>query len=206
MACADDWPSGSSEKSKERNQVSPLASFAVKPGEKPAPFSRISTHRSVLGGGPTLGPRTISSTDGVRARIRFVNQPESGTSSMVLTFRAWTFDGTSCAVTNRWYDKSYRSPTSSGRAPDASRLSGSRASGSSARNRGVDAGTSATADRVSTNASRTRPVMNGRKERIIGVSQNAAWPENTNESASLLFASSMRSGVAAGPWKRKPRP
>ncbi len=44
----------------DTNHVSPLASRAVKPGAYPAAFSRMMTHFSGAGGGPTLGPRTNS--------------------------------------------------------------------------------------------------------------------------------------------------
>src|SRR3954469_10318793 len=63
--------------------------------------------------------------------MRLVNHPESGTSSMLLTFRACVFDGGRPGVTKRLYDRSYISPMSPGLALDASCVSGSRASGSS---------------------------------------------------------------------------
>src|SRR5205809_2772400 len=87
--------------SHERNQVSPPASAAVNPGEAPALFSREITQRSGLGGGPTFGPRTRSSADSERGRMRLVNQLESGTSSIVLTSRARVFDGCRDWVMNR---------------------------------------------------------------------------------------------------------
>ena len=52
------------------------------------------THFSGAGGAPVSGPRTIRSGVTSTVPIRFVNQPESGTSSIVLTFCARVFDGT----------------------------------------------------------------------------------------------------------------
>src|SRR5262249_53546339 len=115
----------------DRNHVSPLASLAVNPGAKPADFSRVIVHRSGLGARPVSGPRTTSSAVTRRGSTRLVNQLESGTSSIVLTLRAWTLDGLRPGVTKRLYDRSYRRPTSYDAAPDASALSGSRAIGSS---------------------------------------------------------------------------
>src|SRR5262245_40084856 len=74
--------------SNSRNHVSPLASLAVKPGWAPAVFSRMSVHLDGSGGAPTFGPRVSASTVMGVVPIRFVNQLESGTSSMVLMFFA----------------------------------------------------------------------------------------------------------------------
>ena len=86
-------PSGYAGASNSRNQVSPLASLAVNPGCIPAAFSRMSTHRDGSGGTPTLAPRSISAALRGVVPIRFVNQLESGTSSIVLTFCARRPDG-----------------------------------------------------------------------------------------------------------------
>src|SRR5688572_14079957 len=99
MTIAPVAPFGFGGGSNEMNQVSPLASRAVNPGANPADFSRMITHFSGAGAGPTLGPRTISSTVTARLPIRFVNQLESGTSSTVLMLRARLFDGVRSLVT-----------------------------------------------------------------------------------------------------------
>ena len=65
----------------------------MKPGWAPDVFSLMSTQRDGSGGAPRLGPRTISSTVTVVVPIRFVNQLESGTSSIVLMFFARVPDG-----------------------------------------------------------------------------------------------------------------
>jgi hypothetical protein len=64
-------------------------------------LSLINTHCEGSGGSPTLGPRTSSSFVTVLAPIRFVNQLESGTSSMVLMFFARKPLGSYFDVTNR---------------------------------------------------------------------------------------------------------
>ena len=74
--------------SNSRNQVSPLASFAVMPAWPPEVFSLKMTQRDGSGGAPTLGPRTISSIVSALVPTRLVNQLESGSSSIVLTFCA----------------------------------------------------------------------------------------------------------------------
>src|SRR5262245_48414427 len=81
-------PSGAHGGSNSRNQVSPLASLAVKPGCEPDVFSLNSTHFDGSGGAPTCGPRVISSAEIGRAPMRLVNQFESGTSPIVLMFCA----------------------------------------------------------------------------------------------------------------------
>src|SRR5688500_17496163 len=111
--------------SKARNQVSPFASVAVKPGCAPDDFSRISTHFDGSGGAPTFGPRASSSALIGREPIRLVNQLESGTSSMVLMFFARNPVGSYFAVTNRLYTSSYICDWSYGAAFDASCDSGS---------------------------------------------------------------------------------
>jgi hypothetical protein len=83
------------------NHVSPFASRAVKPGAKPDDFSRITVHFSLAGGGPGVDCRTMSAAVSGCVPIRFVNQLESGTSSIVLTFCARTCVGRRDAVTNR---------------------------------------------------------------------------------------------------------
>src|SRR6476660_124740 len=90
--------------SNPRNHVSPLASFAVKPGFAPAVFSRTITHFSGAGGRPMTGPCASWAAVTSVEPIRFVNQLESGTSSIVLMFRARVFDGLWSAVTNRLYE------------------------------------------------------------------------------------------------------
>src|SRR5262245_55334418 len=94
-------PSGEFGGSNDTNHVWPLASIAVKPGAKPPLFSRVMVQRSGLGGGPEFGPRTKSSAEAAGGRMRFVNQLESGTSSIVLTLPARTFDDFFAGVTNR---------------------------------------------------------------------------------------------------------
>ena len=76
--------------SNETNQVSPFASFIVKPGANPACFGLTTDQVPVAGAVPVSGPRAASSTDSGRARMRFVNQLESGTSSIELILRART--------------------------------------------------------------------------------------------------------------------
>ena len=93
IATAAVAPSGYSGGSNSRNHVSPRASRAVKPGWAPEVFSRISTHFEGSGGAPMMGPRAICSTDTGTVPMRLVNQLESGTSSMVLTFWARRPDG-----------------------------------------------------------------------------------------------------------------
>jgi hypothetical protein len=58
------------------------------PGWLPPDFCRQMVQCDGSGGAPTFGPRTTSSTVSGRLTIRFVNQLESGTSSMVLMFCA----------------------------------------------------------------------------------------------------------------------
>ena len=81
-------PSGFARESNDTKKVCPLASSAVKPGAAPALFSRVRVHFAGAGAGPATGPRTTSSTVSARLPMRFVNHPESGTSSIVLTFPA----------------------------------------------------------------------------------------------------------------------
>ena len=88
MPTAPVAPPGAHGGSNWRNQVSPLASAAVKPGCAPAVFSRITIHFDGSGGAPTFGPRVMSSVVIGRVPMRLVNQLESGTSSMVLMFFA----------------------------------------------------------------------------------------------------------------------
>ena len=59
----------------------------VKPGETPFAL-RLTIHLPGAGPVSSLGPRIISSTVIGRVPARFVNQLESGTSSMVLTLAA----------------------------------------------------------------------------------------------------------------------
>src|SRR6185503_21227792 len=96
--------SGAHGGSNSRNQVSPLASFAVKPGCEPDVFSLNNTHFDGSGGAPTTGPRLISSAVIGRVPMRLVNQLESGTSSIVLTFWARTPAGFRPGNANRLYD------------------------------------------------------------------------------------------------------
>ena len=63
------------------------------------------TQRSGFGAGPAFGPRTKSAVDRGRGRMRLVNQPESGTSSIVLMLPRAMFDGFA-GVTNRLYERS----------------------------------------------------------------------------------------------------
>src|SRR4029450_5960896 len=81
--------SGNPFASNDTNQRSPLASRIVKPGANPASLGRTTDHVPGAGPVPVRGPRTASSIDSGRARMRLVNQLESGTSSIVLTLRAW---------------------------------------------------------------------------------------------------------------------
>src|SRR3954463_5678632 len=94
-------PSGYPGASNEMNHVSPFASFAVKPGANPALFSRVMVQSSGLGAGLVFGPRTRSSALIFRGMIRLVNQLESGTSSIVFTLIAWTFEALRPGVANR---------------------------------------------------------------------------------------------------------
>ena len=64
------------------------------------------THFSGAGGRPVLGPRRISSIDSSRVPMRFVNQLESGTSSIVLIFCARVFEGVRLATAKRLYERS----------------------------------------------------------------------------------------------------
>src|SRR5262245_11708618 len=77
IATAAVAPSGKGGGSNSRNQVSPFASLAVKPGCAPEVFSLISTHFDGLGGAPIIGPRTSSSVVMARVPILLVNQLES---------------------------------------------------------------------------------------------------------------------------------
>src|SRR6218665_2201791 len=88
--------------SNETNQVSRLASLAVKPGAAPALFSRVSVHRCAAGAGPATGPRCSSSAVIGRLPIRLVNQLESGTSSTVLMLPAGVLVGFCPDVTKSW--------------------------------------------------------------------------------------------------------
>jgi hypothetical protein len=74
--------------SNDTNQRSPFASRIVKPGANPACLGRTTDHLPGAGPVPASGPRTASSVDTGWARMRLVNQLESGTSSIVLMLRA----------------------------------------------------------------------------------------------------------------------
>ncbi len=122
--------------SSSMNQVSPRASRALNPGWTPDVFSPINTQCDGSGGAPAIGPRAISirrdpRLSGLIGPIRFVNQLESGTSSIELMSRARVPDGLWPAVTNRLYVISYIDWISYGFAPFAFCDSGSRAIGSS---------------------------------------------------------------------------
>ena len=85
-----------------RNHVSPLASRAVKPGCTPDVFSLITVHFDGSGGAPTIGPRRqLLGRDRGSVPIRFVNQLESGSSSIVLRFCARLPEGLLPDVTNK---------------------------------------------------------------------------------------------------------
>ena len=58
----------------------------VNPGEIPDDFGLMMVHTPGAGPSAVSGPRTASSIDNEWPRIRFVNQLESGTSSIVFTF------------------------------------------------------------------------------------------------------------------------
>src|SRR5215203_5105461 len=99
-------PSGLAGASKDTNQVSPAASFAVNPAANPEVFSRMIVQDEGSGGGPLLGPLINSSLFRVRVPMRLVNQLESGTSSTVLAFSARMPAGALRGVTNRLYARS----------------------------------------------------------------------------------------------------
>src|SRR3989441_1026189 len=105
------------------------------PGVIPSVFAPTTSH-GPFGAPPVTDPRTISSTDMGRARIRFVNQLESGTSSSVLTFSARMF-AVSAGFMNVFSRKSYGSLKSCTATPLASCVSTSAAMGSSGKNFGV---------------------------------------------------------------------
>jgi hypothetical protein len=73
------------------NQVCPFESFILNPGVTPSFFAATTVH--VPGAGPLVVSGPFNNSSAVIARVprRFVNQFESGTWSMVLTFRARTF-------------------------------------------------------------------------------------------------------------------
>src|SRR5262245_32818467 len=95
-------------------------------------------HPSTFGGSIRSDPRTISSIDMGRRPMRFVNHVESGTSSIVLTFRAGP-PVRSPGLTKVCSTKSYMLlPSPFGAAPLASNaVSSSIAIGSSGKNFGV---------------------------------------------------------------------
>ena len=72
------------------NQTWPAESRTVNPGITPSFFAAITVHRPARGAAAGVRPLTTSSTVTARAPNRFVNQVESGTSSIVLTFCART--------------------------------------------------------------------------------------------------------------------
>ena len=77
--------------SKLRNQTSPFSSRTVNPGAAPADFGRMTVQRPGAGPSIVLGPRVSSATEIGLAYTRFVNQLESGTSSIEFRFCARTF-------------------------------------------------------------------------------------------------------------------
>ena len=97
----------------------------------PTDFSRSRTHFSGTGAVSELTPLARRSGVIGSAPMRLVNQLESGTSSMVLTFPARVLEGLRVAVTNRLYEYSKKSSMLRGLASTALRLSGSRPIGSS---------------------------------------------------------------------------
>src|SRR5262245_28054433 len=105
--------------SNSRNHVSPVASLAVMPACAPDVFSLKMTHREGSGGAPTLGPRTTSSIVSALVPMRLVNQLESGTSSMVLTFCARSPEGLRRDTAKLLYVNSYSRSTSESAAPEA---------------------------------------------------------------------------------------
>src|SRR6185503_15144430 len=101
MTMAPVAPSGLDGGSNDTNHVSPFASRAVKPGAKPDDFSRITVHFARAGDTPGVDCRTMSAAVSGCGPTRFVNQLESGTSSIVLTLCARTCSDRRDAVTNR---------------------------------------------------------------------------------------------------------
>ena len=83
---ASGWPAASN----DTNQRSPRESRIVNPGAKPASFGDTTLQGPGAGPLPVIGPRDTSSGVTARVRMRLVNQFESGTSSIVLTFLART--------------------------------------------------------------------------------------------------------------------
>ncbi len=91
-------------------------------------------HGPGAGPGPASGPRTTSSAVTAREKMRFVNQFESGTSSMVLMLRARTFCVMSPGCPKRFGTRSKKRPIGRACTREASWVSGSRAIGSSSKN------------------------------------------------------------------------
>ena len=145
---ASGWPAASN----DTNQRSLAESRIVKPGANPASFGDTTFHLPAAGPSPTSGPRAISSSVTGRARMRLVNQPESGTSSIVLTFRARTSGVESPGRPKRLVARSMVKSMSHSSTFAASCVSGSRDSGSSSRNRRLapDGPTAATSHRLQT--------------------------------------------------------
>src|SRR5829696_8739026 len=79
--------------SKEMNHVSPLGPRTTAPGAAPTSLGLMivilpSLRSANSPAGLVLAPRRSCSADSGWVRIRLVNQPESGTSSIVLRFSA----------------------------------------------------------------------------------------------------------------------
>src|SRR5688572_18130475 len=111
--------SGNPFASNDTNHVSPLLSVIVNPGANPVVFGLTTAHLPAAGPLPVSGPRTASSTESGRARIRLVNQLESGTSSIVLMLPAATFDALSPGRLNRFSARSQNRSMSHGCTADA---------------------------------------------------------------------------------------
>ena len=116
------------------NHVSPVASCIVKPGAAPTSLEPVTVHVPAAGPSPARGPRTASSIDTGRARIRLVNQLESDTSSIVLTLPARTPVAGSPGRPKRFTARSTNRSIVHSWAGEASCVSGSRVSGSSSWN------------------------------------------------------------------------
>jgi hypothetical protein len=112
------------------NQSVLARSRTVKPGVMPSLLPETTVHGPSAGGPDEFGPRTYSSTVSARRPRRFVNQLESGTSSIVFTFTArWLV--WSPGFRNVFSTKSYGSLISRSCTSRAFRVSGSTSSGSS---------------------------------------------------------------------------
>ena len=185
--------SGCPAASKDTNQISPPASRIVNPGATPASFRETTLQVPGAGPLPVSGPRATSSGVRARARMRLVNQFESGTSSIVLTLRARTSGVGSPGLEKRLVARSMNKSIVHSCAPDASCVSGSRVSGSSSRNR-------RSSPRSNAGATARRQHSPSRVASRVGRhAQNAALAANTTRTPSSPFASSTRSGVRAGP-------